>query len=165
MISLLKQEVSQRDFENWLYTNPELENHLPPDEYLELISMNFNGKYAYEDIIIIIERIINVLEQERLKGLLEQLIHNKSEVVRLSEQIYNEYCFGYTFLRDLAIPFITTANHDEINIYGNEEQLLEMKVMLDHEAQSLIDCFMEKDIFLTGLYEYTDNRKEIKDNE
>lgn len=100
---LLLEQGSLSEFEIWVYNEPSLENHLTPDDYLELISLDFKDKKS----IIDIEKIINpyldyvAYYHHKLLSHLSSLITNPNEDNIHSDIIY-WYVGGYHFLNDLV---------------------------------------------------------------
>ena len=106
----LRKDIDIIDFEQWLYSHDELETLLGK-YYLELISTKFKSKFAREELEKIIKKIINPgeFEEERIQNLLRNLIDFDNRTFMFMETIYGEYCNGYTFLRYIALTYITTA--------------------------------------------------------
>ncbi len=46
---VLKHKISIQDFEQWVYETKELESELPEDTCINLISLNYKDKYAYNE--------------------------------------------------------------------------------------------------------------------
>lgn len=104
--ALLLEQGSLSDFETWVYSEPNLEQYLTPDDYLALISLDFTDKKS----IIEIEKLsIPYLDYSKyysktLIDVLLSLINQPNDLDKLAT-IYNWYCQGYTFLGELATKY------------------------------------------------------------
>jgi hypothetical protein len=157
----LKKDIDLINFEQWLYSHDELEELLGK-YYFELISTNYNAKFAREELEKIIKNILQPgeFEEERIQCLLRNLINPENSTFKIMETIYDEYCNGYTFLRYIALTYITTAEFYQEDLKVNAERLMEYRKPIINEATRILD-FMERDqIEITNEYEYEDRRKE-----
>ena len=155
LFSFLNRELAVQEFEKWLYEHDELERCVPSGAYRDLLSINYKGKYAYEDACGVIRQIIDVgvCEQERIKDLLGAFIADESGIAELAERIYREHCAGCWFLEKIADAFITTADYDEFRIYGNRERLLAQRAALVREARHIMDLMDQGAIRMTDIRE------------
>lgn len=55
-------KITNIEFENWVFSNPNLESELGDNTYLELVSFNFRNKNEDGKLRILVESIINELE-------------------------------------------------------------------------------------------------------
>jgi len=158
----LRKDTSIPELENWLYKYDELEELLGKSNYFKLISIDYRDKYAFEALEKIIRTIINVgaLEEERIIGLLHNVLSDQHDIVSTTERIYDEYCKGYNFLGFIAITYIKHADYDELNVYGNREKMIEQLDVVCKEATRLIGFFNNREIVITSEYNYVDNRNE-----
>lgn len=141
---LLLEQGLLSDFEIWLYNEPSLEKHLTPDDYLELISLDFKDKRS----IIDIEKLsIPYLDYSKyysktLIDVLLSLINQPNDLDKLAK-IYNWYCQGYAFLRELATKYGLYA---DLYFWGEEHygefsetDLNEIKQQATHMYNELIN--------------------------
>jgi len=156
LFSFLNREMPVKEFEQRLYGHDELEGCFQPEAYRELLSINYSGKYAYEEASRVIRKIIDVgaCEQKRIRDLLGDFITDESRMVELAERIYRECCQGCYFLEKIASVFITTADYDETRIYGNRSRLLAEREKLVREARHIIDLMERGTISMTDIREY-----------
>ncbi|WP_338812830.1 hypothetical protein V9L05_15845 [Bernardetia sp. Wsw4-3y2] len=111
---VLKYKVSIQNFEQWVYNTKELEIELPPDAYLELISLNFKGKYIYLELEKVISQFVDngKFEIKRLQNHLKSIIYRDEKCAESIEMTYDLYCAGYNFLRRLGLNYglVVAAN-------------------------------------------------------
>lgn len=154
---LLNDEISIRDFEKWLYNNPALEESLGSDAYIELASINFNNKYATNEVISQADEYLDyaAFETHKLMTLLQHLIKKDEHFEDLLLATYQQYCWGYKFMTHLAMDY---------DIYVGEEWLPEdwtneIYPDVKHRAEQVMNWLNSGAIILTGKdYQYTDNR-------
>ncbi|MGK7897297.1 MAG: hypothetical protein AB4372_27680 [Xenococcus sp. (in: cyanobacteria)] len=103
--------------EQWLYQETRLEEFLNPDDYLDLISLDFREAKLYEEKIrysigCIIAGYIDISEYEayRLKSLLCDFLDRKGNLVKILDEFYDLYCHGYKFLGSLGYPYGCTIS-------------------------------------------------------
>ncbi len=158
----MKRDIDLIQFEQWLYSHDELEELLEK-HYLDLISTNFNSKFAREELEKIIGKIIHPgeFEAERLQILLQKLVEFDEKNFEIMETIYNEYCKGYSFLRYIALTYITTADPYQEELKVNIAKLMEYRKPIIMEARRILGFMERHEIKITKEYEYEDIRKEI----
>lgn len=162
MYHVLKKKVSLLDFEKWIYNHAELEDILGETEYLNFISRNYKHKYAHEDTEKQIRKIINIgqLEEDRIKDLLTSLKESTDRQLDNMATLYDDYCSGYTFLRYIALTYITTSDEYKEILKTNNSKFHEYNEPMKKEAIRLLKFFEENKLQITGEYEYIDNRNE-----
>ncbi len=104
---VLKQKISIRDFESWIYNTQELEKKLSDDLYLDLISMDYKSKYALNDLNGLIEKYVDFgkFEIKKIKEFLKSIIDRDAKCAQSIEMTYELYCNGYNFLRRLGLRY------------------------------------------------------------
>jgi len=167
------------DFEQWVYANKELENLLNPDDYLDLISLNFKKSGAKYELWNLLKKYIDLGEFETYK-MLELLNKAKRKTERLPYilmEFYHLYCNGYDFLQDLGlgiglevqVPSLknTTAEAwDELTIEQQKELLDSFSPKLEECIEQVLFWLETRKIILTGKqdeighYHYEDFRTE-----
>lgn len=102
---VIMENGSLKDLENWIYQESSLSEVLG-DDYFELISLDFNQKFALDDIQRIIYPYIDYTNYYslHLKNLLLSLQNKPNDFETLAE-IYQLYYKGYYFLGKLAIDY------------------------------------------------------------
>lgn len=100
-------KVPIRDFEQWVYTNEQLEALLPEDDYMELLSFNYQQRGAKYLLFHLLSRLVSLGEYEtyKLRLLLESARHRNMELPGVLEQLYERYYRGYTFLQSLGLGY------------------------------------------------------------
>lgn len=107
IFKLKNREITLSDFEKWIYSEKSLEKLIPPDDYLELISLNYKtpaNLYEAEKILF------NLVDEGKyyewsLRHILEEIINKSNNSALYIEQCYNLYCEGYDFLNDLGLGY------------------------------------------------------------
>ncbi|AFM05566.1 hypothetical protein Fleli_3235 [Bernardetia litoralis DSM 6794] len=182
---VLKYKVSIQNFEQWVYNTKELEMELPPNSYLELISLNFKGKYIYLELEKVISQFVNngKFEIKRLQNHLKSIIYRDEKCAESIEMTYDLYCAGYNFLRRLGLIYGLSVASPPIDDYTKtwkeisrieQEGLLNKlypKIILD--AQNALNWIENGKIIIKdsineyGNYEYEDlrNKEEIEQGE
>lgn len=104
----LNDEIPIKDFEQWIYATPELENYFGEAAYFELASFNFRQPAAqYEFSKLINQHIIPAeFYNWQLKRLLQALLDDTMDPVDVFERLYDlAYSEGYSFLSDIGIEY------------------------------------------------------------
>lgn len=174
----IKGDISLHEFEQWLYVDNELERHLNPDDYLDLISLSFKKSGAKYELWHLLKTHIDLGEFETYK-MFELLHESKKKTEQLPYilmEFYDLYCRGYYFLEDLGIGFGLAV---EIRVWNTSADTWDeltsdqQKELLDSFSPSLEGCIEEtiywlenQKIILTGeenemgRYVYKDLRTE-----
>ena len=158
----MRQEIPLHKFELWLYECDELEHIIGNKLYFEFLSINFRDKYAFHNAEKLIRKTINTAdcEENRIVQILTRLIEIESEqIAEAAEDIYGEYCKGYSFFRFIALVYITTADYDERGIYPNENEIRPFMEKFRQEAKRLLMHIKKKEILITDEWTYTDLRQ------
>ena len=173
----IKGDISIDDFEKWLYADSELEKHLNPSDYLDLISLNFQKSGAKYELWNLLKKHIDLGEFETFKmiALLNEAKQKTERLPYILMEFYNLYCKGYYFLQDLGlgiglaveVPRVNQSTADTWEELTNEQQ----KGLLDSFSPELEECIEQvshwletRKIILTGQqdnvghYEYQDLR-------
>lgn len=169
---IYKGHISISEFEEWLYKTQEVESVFGNDFYFNLLDLDYRNKYIKNELEKLIEMKIpfGEFEQTRIISLLENIVYQKGDVVEILEQLYDDYCSGYCFLRFLGLTYITGI--DEIpklqerdkwgkNEFDSKREILNsIKPKLINEASRLLSFFQNGLLKLIGENEYNDYRKE-----
>jgi len=181
----LKQKITLLDFEQWVYKTDELEHELPDDVYIDLISLNFKGKFAHDELAEIISSFVKYGEFEikRLEKYLISIISRDSNCAESIEMTYDLYCDGYVFLRRLGLVYgLTVAcppmhnyqkSWKEISKEEQDELLNEFYPEIITDAKNALAWIHKRKIVIentldeNGHYEYKDlrNQEEINQGE
>jgi hypothetical protein len=159
MFYFTKKDVDLLEFEQWVYEHDELEELLGK-QYFQFIAINYKDKFAREEIEKIISKIINPseFEEERIKLLLNKLIASDTETMEIMEKIYEEYCNGYSFLRYIALTYITTSDVYREEMKSNPEKIKLYRAEIIHEAKRILGFLERHEIKINHEHEYDDMR-------
>lgn len=58
IFELFDGKIAVKDFENWIYRNPSIEDKLGSNDFFELLSFNYNKKHAKQELWDMLERIL-----------------------------------------------------------------------------------------------------------
>ncbi len=163
----LNDEFSIEDFEQWVYSTTELEKQLKPQDYLNLLSFNFKQQDAtYELKKLLLEKHTNQLDFDNwnIRRLLNDLITEQSDPVDVIGHLYDLYCRGYGFLREVGLPYVIGV--DDIprlteKALWNEHAFEAKRKMLDNylsdlkpKSKRLLDALEKGDIKIVAAGEY-----------
>lgn len=161
----LKGTITLSELEQWLYNHEELEDFLGKSVYFELISRDYKNKYALEDTKKQIEGLkINkgFFEQERIINGLEKLIDTSEGYIEIMAALYDDYCDGYTFLRYIALVYITTSDEYIEVLKQDKVELKNYSEKISKEARRILRFFENNELKIEIENEYIDIR-EIED--
>ncbi|WP_282055404.1 hypothetical protein [Maribacter luteus] len=127
--SFIFKHIDSKEFEEWIYSNENLEDELGNELYLELVSINFKDKDAYSKVIDLLEDRINL-------GSL-----HKSEIIELINQIDKKTIHplkGISKLHRLAeLGYLFLGRIDLIGNFGEQGKSLVhiLDASMDKESQ------------------------------
>jgi hypothetical protein len=101
-------ELPIKEFEQWLYSTPQVEGYLGESAYFEFISFNFRQPTANYELSKLIYKYINAAQfyTWQIKQLLKSLLDGTQDPVSVFENLYDMYCKGYQFLGDIGIQYV-----------------------------------------------------------
>ncbi|MEK4251855.1 hypothetical protein [Paenibacillus sp. FSL W7-1287] len=157
----LKGTITLSELEQWLYNHEELEEILGKSVYFELISRDYKNKYALEDTKKQIKGLINIgfFEQERIINSLEKLIDTSEGYLENLEALYDDYCDGYTFLRYIALVYITTSDEYIEVLKQDKVKLKDYSEKINKEANRILRFFANNELRIVIENEYIDIRE------
>ncbi len=170
--NVYKEKISISEFEKWLYNTDDIENIYGYDFYFLLLDLDYREKYIKNKLetLIRMEIPFGQFEQQRMMSLLENIIANEGDLVELLEQLYDDYCNGYSFLRFLGLTYITGIDTfpklnqidqwDKHEFERKREMLNSSKDKIIKEAKRLLAFFKNGELKITNENEYIDARKE-----
>lgn len=97
-------DLSVAEFEKWVYENAdELEKYLEPNDYLDLISLNFKQVHSKHELMNLVDRTAakpygKDFGRYVVTQLLERLIAYEDDPIPLFKTLYDFYCHGFDFL-------------------------------------------------------------------
>jgi hypothetical protein len=182
---VLKHKMSIQIFEHWVYGTKELESELPEDIYTDLISLNFKGKYAHNELEKIIGSFVHngKFEIKRITKYLKSIINRDENCAESIEMTYDLYCSGYAFLRRLGLTYGLLISYppagnyqkswNEINKREQDELLDKLYPEIIVDATNALKWIENERIIIKdsinelGDYEYDDlrNQDEISQGE
>lgn len=164
--------ISVLEFEDWLYNTPEIEKVYGADFYFKLLDLNYKSRHIKNELKKVIENKIpfGEFEQMHIVSLLENIISEKGDLVEVLEQVYAEYCRGYSFLRYLGLNYVTGIDNlpklhqkekwDKNEFNSKREILKNIKPKMVNEARRLLSFFQDGTLRITVENEYIDYRSE-----
>ena len=157
----LKGTITLSELEQWLYNHEELKEILGKSVYFELISRDYKNKYALEDTKKQIKGLINIgfFEQERIINSLEKLIDTSEGYLENLEALYDDYCDGYTFLRYIALVYITTSDEYIEVLKQDKVKLKDYSEKINKEANRILRFFANNELRIVIENEYIDIRE------
>ncbi|TGL31307.1 hypothetical protein EHQ52_15325 [Leptospira koniambonensis] len=178
IFSFLIGDISLIEFEAFLYESKEIENCFKYDDYIELISLNFNKTNNRYEAFKIIEGNIDISEFVvwKLNKTLNNILNKGKQYPESIVSLYDLYCKGYYFLEKLGLMYGNALDYPKEYDYDkNISELSELEQMKLADAfypeiipaVQLVQQFIkDKKIILTGKlgsldrYEYIDNRND-----
>jgi len=164
------------EFEQWVYSEPQLEQVLTSEDYLNLISFGFNEDGAKYALFHLLLNLIDMGEYEtwKLLWLLHEALKRNKNLPEILMTFYDMYCREYNFLDNLGlgyglaveVPLPQADSWDELT-HAQQEAILDgFYPEIEQEILKVISWIDNKKIVLTGNknsyyhYEYIDNRTE-----
>ncbi|EKR62284.1 hypothetical protein LEP1GSC036_1605 [Leptospira weilii str. 2006001853] len=101
IFSFIVGNLSLQEFEAFLYGSKEIENAFKYDDYIELLSLNFNKNSNRYEAFKIIEKNVDMSEYEvwRLNKIFNSIINKEKNYPQLIASLYDLYCKGYFFYK------------------------------------------------------------------
>ncbi|BAH44569.1 hypothetical protein BBR47_35920 [Brevibacillus brevis NBRC 100599] len=152
---VLKKKLTIEEFEQWVYVTPEIAEHYGHALYLELISLDFKGKYIDLDLEQLLTPVMpfGELEYRIIKEELELVASDTNDIDKVLDNIYENYCDGYSFLRFLGLSFALLGGSNGTLIINEG-----VRELLREEAKRLLRFIEVDKIRITGMFEYDDFR-------
>ena len=159
---LIAREIELNEFEQWVYSEKELESLLSSDEYLDLISLTYKQPSSlYEAKKILSPHIdIGKYYEWYLRRILQKVIDHPTDVHKYIEQCYDLYCDGYGFLDNLGLGYglaVTVPPSEYSADSWNELKSPEQKKLIEgfypsvrEEAEKVISWLDDRKIVITG---------------
>jgi len=104
---LVAHEIELLEFEKWVYSETQLEEILSPDDYIEVISINYttpSGLYEAEKILSSYFSMGKYYEWN-IRNILQKIAEKPSDVQKYIEQCYDLYCDGFGFMDNLGLGY------------------------------------------------------------
>jgi hypothetical protein len=147
-------------FEQWVYSNPDLETEIGEDIYSELISLDFKDNSIRIQVKELVDPIIDYaqLHHNEITRILDKLISQTSKPLDEIRKLFQWVEKGYTFLASVDIignfgEQGKSVVHSINNEMSNETQwnkLIEIDSNFINELRSIKERIENKEIVLTG---------------
>jgi hypothetical protein len=100
-------EFPIKDFEQWIYSTPQIEDRSGKSVYFELISFNFKQPAADHELSKLIRQHVNLTKFHawHVRRLLQSLLDGTGDPVVAFEKLYNMYG-GYQFLDRITVQYL-----------------------------------------------------------
>ena len=133
--------------------------------------MNYRKKHIKNELVKLIEVKIpfDEFEQKRIISLMENIKDEKGDIVETLEQLYDDYCSGYSFFRYLGLTYITGIDavpklqqkeEWDKNEFDSKRVILNsIKPKIFNKAIRLLS-FFQKGLIKIEENDYRDYRKE-----
>ncbi len=171
--------MSSKEFELFIYKTKEVKNGFSENDYLNLISINFNKESARREACKIIEKNIDRSEYEtwKVNNIFNIIINKSKNYPQCIAALYGLYCNGYYFMQNLGINYglpITLPKKYNFDKYLSEldaSEQIELAAIfypsVIEEVKKVQNFIRNKKIILTGEsnelgyhYEYIDKRSD-----
>ena len=176
---ILRNRALLSEFEEWVYEAKDLEKIISKDDYLDLISLNYNKSGAYYELCKLLKTHIDIGEFEAYKliELLEEAKLRNDNLPYILMEFYDLYCKGYSFLNDLGLgyglcvdrPQIGNSSYeswDDVPEKDKKKYINNLYPEFGEEVERVLSWINTKKIVLSGiqdgnrLNEYKDYRNE-----
>jgi len=160
-LEFMRNAVEFDEFVKWIKSNTTyLEYYLEKENYLRLINTDFTSKAAIYSVKEQIQQIIDTptYEHVRISDLLTELINQEEACVQCCRQIYEEYCNGYHFLKEIALTSICYDFNHRLEKPDNINGLLSARTIMIQEAERLLEYMKSGEIKIVEWYWVIDSR-------
>ncbi|MCT4618344.1 MAG: hypothetical protein N4A62_03035 [Marinisporobacter sp.] len=163
-------------FEDWVYSNKELEDIMNKDDYIDLISLDFKSRHIKSEIEKVVEKYIDYgkFEKKLILTLLYRALKSKNDLPDILMKFYYMYCHGYIFFEDLGLGYgltcevppskYTADTWYELNEEEKDEIIDTFYPKITVDIKRAIDWIENDKIVLLGTqnelehWEFLDNR-------
>ncbi|MEI6602596.1 MAG: hypothetical protein WCL54_03820 [Clostridia bacterium] len=163
-------------FEKWVYESSKLESLISSDQYLELISLNYQSRDIKHQIEKILKNHIDYgyLEKKRIIEQLNKSLQSREALPQILQWFYYMYCHGYYFLFDIGIGYGLTCvvppskykveTWEELNQEEKDQIIESFYPQIESDIYRALSWIKEDKIVLTGTkddmnrWEFIDNR-------
>jgi len=162
-------KVTLVELEEWLRSKESLlRDYLGEEDYNSLIRTDFTSEDAAYHVKEHIQRILNTptYDHVRIRDLLIELIDNKESYVRCCREIYEEYCNGFDFFKEIALTSICYDFNHRLEQPDHIEGLMNVREFIIHEATKILELMDSGVIKIVQSNYYLDKthrNKERKD--
>jgi len=176
IFKLISKEIQSKEFEAWVYSEKSLESVISSDDYLELISLNYESPSALYEAEKILKNYIQLADYYDwlLRETLKNVIARPVNACEYIEQCYDFYCDGFGFLRNIGLRYglcVVSLGGKFVVEHWSELKPDEQQELLDsfypgvaEEAEKVVGWLDAGEIIITGHsgewqgLKYEDNR-------
>jgi hypothetical protein len=144
-------------FELWIYESKDIETLLPEEDYIELLSINYQRPFALNELCRIFAKHLNSGEFEtwQLRDLLVQVSRDNGELASVIASFYDLYCRGYSFLYTLGLDYGLT-----VKVPPSEYTVDNWHKLRQAEKDAILDSFFpEIEIEVNKVLKWLDEGK------
>ena len=173
LFRFLNEEIDTEELEQWVYQSQALETFFNRDDYLALISLDYESPQVRSNLEKLLKKYVRIGEYEswKIKKSLVDVLSKKEDLPHILTEIYFLYCRGFYFLDNLALGFgiEVQSRIDE----GVPRDSMEVHNLIDsflpsirHEAEKVLSWLEEEKIVIRDEYDdlgdiqFVDNRSE-----
>ena len=162
----LADELSLPDFEQWIYSTPQIEEYLGGTAYLELVSFDFHQPAASCELTKIITQYVSQAKfiKWHIMRHLQSLLDGTHDPVDAFEKLYDLYSRGYSFLGKIGIEYdlgvYEIPKLTEQHLWNEKEFFRRRKMLDDHvlplkkEIITLLQALEKGEIAIPAEREY-----------
>ena len=149
------------EFEKWLYADKRLENMLPPQDYVDLLSYQYTDGKIRVSLSSLLEKHIDKGQYEkwRLLTQLNRVLERTPDAPDIIIDFYDLYCKGYYFMDNLGLgyglrldcPYPDANSWVELTKEQQADVLRETFPAIDVEIKKVIGWLESGKVVLTGI--------------
>ncbi|URN93377.1 MAG: hypothetical protein NAG76_16275 [Candidatus Pristimantibacillus lignocellulolyticus] len=161
-IKFLSNSIELEGFKKWFESNKsQLEYCLEYENFIGLCNIDFSSKDALNSVKEEIQRILDTPTSEhiRISEVLTELINQEESCVKCCRQIYEDYCNGYHFLKEIALISICYDFDHRLDKPVNFNGLLNARPIIIQEAAKLLESMKIGEIMIVEWNWVIDKRK------
>ncbi|HEY4322794.1 MAG TPA: hypothetical protein VGN20_02380 [Mucilaginibacter sp.] len=178
-LDTLSGDISINEFEQWIYNDKKIANILSLEDYLDLISLNYQKSGAKYELDILLKKHVGAscYETHKMLKLLYEAELKTHKLPDILRDFYDLYCKEYNFLMDLGIGYglkvevppngdTNTGTWEDLSPSQQKELLDSFSPGLEKEINQVINWLIAGKIVLTGEHDemehwrYNDFRSE-----
>ncbi|BDX07513.1 hypothetical protein [Planctobacterium marinum] len=145
---LKAKEICNESFERWLYANTDIESALGENDYLDLISLDYQKQSSLYEATKILETHFSLAKYYDwyIRRLLEHIINRSNKAQFHIAECYELYCDGFDFLDNLGLGYgLGLTCPDDYN-----ESIEDYYPEIIKEAEKVLGWLNDAKIVITG---------------
>lgn len=179
--TLIAKEIDSESFEQWLYSDKNVEKTISSSDYLTLIYIDYRRPSSLQEAADILLNYINIggYYEWLLRRILNQIIDRPANVHSYIQQCYDLYCRGYDFLDNIGLGFglhvavppdkFNAETWEQLNESEQAQLIDSFYPAIKNEAEKVIHwldtdkiIFTEYDDLDPQSVKYSDNRNDME---